>query len=93
VSSDLGLSVFRSASLRDVTRLYRGAPHREDGFPIHNVGNDGVGGFPLTNCGNDDVDDAIKTVEDFLTQKGALKSVEMPNRYRAFGSRTCRVLI
>jgi hypothetical protein len=39
------------------------------------------------------VDDAIKTAEDFLTQKGALKSVEMPNRYRAFGSRTGRVLI
>jgi hypothetical protein len=53
----------------------------------------GSEGFPLTNCGNDDVDDAIKTEEDFLTQKGDVKSVEMPNRYRAFGSRTGRVLI
>jgi hypothetical protein len=39
------------------------------------------------------VEDAIKTAGDVLTKNEDLKSGEITNRYRAFGSRTCRVLI
>jgi hypothetical protein len=49
--------------------------------------------FPFTNCRNDEIDDAIQAKKDFLTQEGDVKSVGTSTAYRAFGSRTCRVLI
>jgi hypothetical protein len=48
--------------------------HREDGFPIINVGNDGVGGIQVHGHRNDDVEDAIKTEVDVLTKNEDLKS-------------------
>jgi hypothetical protein len=77
---------------RDTT-VSRGTPHRGDDSRFIILEMTEPERFPFTNCRNDEIDDAIQAKKDFLTQEGDVKSVGTSTAYRAFGSRTCRVLI